>query len=165
MAFRLTGYWKWMVNRLRGSSTYGTSTSPKMKAYVPTADFSYNVGEEHGKSKIQLKGDFVPVYIALGLITLSTMMGLHTAKQQLMYSPSVRVKKKLRETIPEVVYPDKVVDEAHKFIEKSFFRKVAHIQEFESGLQSIPHPICKDFHAHPPRVETLKSIGIDPTLP
>ncbi|XP_057995923.1 uncharacterized protein LOC131175501 [Hevea brasiliensis] len=108
-------------------------------------------------------GEFVPVYVALGMIFLSTTLGLHTAKQQLMYSPSVRVKKKLRETIPEVVYSDKVVDEANKFIEKSFFRKAARVQEFESGLQYIPDPIRKDIYAHSPRAETLKSIGIDPS--
>ncbi|EEF51671.1 uncharacterized protein LOC8275470 [Ricinus communis] len=160
MAFRSTGYWKQMVNRLRGNATYGTSTSPKMKAYAPAADDFGNVlREERSKSKMGQKGDYVPVYVALGLIALSTMLGLHTAKQQLLYSPSVRVKKKLRETIPEVVCPEKVVDEAHKFVAKSFLRKAAHIQEFDSALQSLP-----DIYANPPRAETLKSIGIDPKL-
>ncbi|KAF9671796.1 hypothetical protein SADUNF_Sadunf12G0085800 [Salix dunnii] len=60
----------------------------------------------------------------------------------LLYAPNFRVKKKLRETIP-VVLLDEVVDDCKKLIEKSFNRKAAHVQEFESGVQYLPNPICK----------------------
>jgi len=56
-----------------------------------------------------------------------------------------------------------VVDEADKFIKKSFFRKVAHVQEFDhNGLQYLPDPSRKDVFAQKPRAETLKDVGIDP---
>ncbi|KAI5569645.1 hypothetical protein BDE02_12G090400 [Populus trichocarpa] len=132
MAFRSTGYWKWLTSRLRGNA-HATSTSPKRQVYVgPAADFGY-----------------------LDLVAAST-------KQQLLKAPNVRVKKKLRETIPVVVVPDKVVDEGKKFVEKSFYRKAAHVQEFEIGIQYMPNPICKDVYAHPLKAETLKSVGIEP---
>ncbi|KAF2311601.1 hypothetical protein GH714_025185 [Hevea brasiliensis] len=137
-------------------SFYGVRQEPKQYGRM-------TLGKEQSKSKAQVMGEFVPVYVALGMIFLSTTLGLHTAKQQLMYSPSVRLKKKLRETIPEVVYPYKVVDEANKFIEKLFFRKAARVQEFESGLKYTPDPIRKDIYAQSPRAETVKSIGMDPS--
>lgn len=147
-----------MGNGIRGSSsaTYATSTTPTMKAYSPTANYGHL--QDHQRSKTTaLRGDFVPVFVAIGMIAISVSLGLHTAKQQLMYSPGVRVKKKERETLPEVYLPDKVVDEADKLAKKSFFRKVAHVQEFEHG-----NPIRKDAFAHKPRAETLKSVGVDP---
>lgn len=97
-----------------------------------------------------------------GLIILQISLGLASTKQQLLKAPNVRVKKKSRETIPEVVVPDKVVDEGKKFVEKSFYRKAAHVQEFEIGIQYMPNPICNDVYAHPLKAETLKSVGIEP---
>ncbi|KAH8492719.1 hypothetical protein H0E87_022087 [Populus deltoides] len=130
MAFRSTGYWKWMTSRLRGNA-HATSTSPKRQVYAgPAADFGYLDFVEEGR-KTSVKADF-------------TYTG------------------KLRETIPEVVVPDKVVDEGKKFVEKSFYRKAAHVQEFEIGIQYMPNPICKDVYAHPLNAETLKSVGIEP---
>lgn len=150
-----------MVSRLRGTATYATSTQPKMKAHAPTADIGHPHQERH--SKKALKGEFVPVYVVLGMIAVSLSLGLYTAKQHMMHSPSVRVKKKTRESIPEVEEPEKVVEEADKFVKKSFFRKVAHVQEFDSGIQHASDPIRKDAFAHDkPRVETLKSAGVDP---
>ncbi|KAL9335497.1 hypothetical protein Peur_072678 [Populus x canadensis] len=141
MAFRSTGYWKWMTSRLRGNA-HATSTSPKRQVYAgPAADFGYLDFVEEGR-KTSVKADF-------------TYTGL-------LKAPNVRVKKKLRETIPEVVVPDKVVDEGKKFVEKSFYRKAAHVQEFEIGIQYMPNPICKDVYAHPLNAETLKSVGIEP---
>ncbi|CAK7336874.1 unnamed protein product [Dovyalis caffra] len=165
MAFRSMGYWKSMASRLRGTATYATSTPPKLKSYAPAADqFGHQYHQESKLGK-KIKGDFVPVYVALGMIAVSTSLGLYTAKQQVLYAPNVRVKKKTRETIPEVVDPDKVVDEADKFIKKSFFRKVAHVQEFDhDGLQYLPDHIHKDALAHKPHAETLKDVGVDPKL-
>ena len=98
----------------------------------------------------------MPVYVSIGMIALSISLGLYTAKHQVLYAPNVRVRKKARETIPEVVDPDKVVEEADKFIKKSFFRKVAHVQELDhNGLKYLPEP----------RAETLREVGVDPKLP
>lgn len=86
------------------------------------------------------RGDYVPVYVALGLIVLSTSFGLYTAKQQLAYAPNVLVDKKKRETIPEVVDPDWAISEAERFINKSIFRKVAHLQDFDAVRAGISDP-------------------------
>ncbi|KAF8390769.1 hypothetical protein HHK36_025297 [Tetracentron sinense] len=161
MAFRATSYWRSMLSRLGGNRSFATSTAPKMKPFAPTAGFA----RAHGtKPRAAIKGEFVPVYVALGLIVLSLSIGAHTAKQQLLYCPSVRVNKKRRETLPEVVEPDHVVEEADKFITKSFFRKVAHIQEFDHD-PAISDPIRGDVFAMPikAKAETLKSVGVDPS--
>ncbi|RVX18110.1 Pentatricopeptide repeat-containing protein [Vitis vinifera] len=135
MGFSATrGNLRSMVNRLRGSHyTFATSTSPKMRAYAPTADFS-NV--QHSELR-GVKGDFVPVYVAMGMIAMSVTLGLCTAMHELMYSPAVHLRKSRRETLPEVEDPDTVVDEGDKFVKKSLLRKVAHVQE----LELVPHPI------------------------
>lgn len=87
------------------------------------------------------KGDFVPVCMALGMITLSTSLGLYTAMRELKDSPTVWVRKSRRETLPEVVEPEVVAKEAEKFVNKSLFRKIAHLQEFR--------------HQAPPRRQVL----------
>ncbi|XP_065848662.1 uncharacterized protein [Euphorbia lathyris] len=150
---------KSMASRLKGNSaTYTTATSPKTASYTPTADLHHH----HQTKKGGVKGDFVPVYVAIGMIAVSVSLGLFTVKHQILYSPNVRVKKKVRETVPEVEDPDLVVDEADKFLKKSLFRKIAHIQEFENGLSYMPNTVHGDAFAHQPHVETLKSVGVDP---
>lgn len=149
-----------MLSRLRGTATYATSSSPKMMAYTPTA----NIGgpKQEKRTKKAIRGDFVPVYVVLGMIAVSLSLGLYTAKQQILHSPAVRVKKKERETIPEVEEPEVVANEADRFVKKSFFRKVAHIQDFDSVLQSTPDPIHRDaFSREQTRAETSKSVGVD----
>ncbi|XVF08568.1 hypothetical protein REPUB_Repub07fG0014600 [Reevesia pubescens] len=138
MAFRSTGYLKQLANSLQGKATYATSTQPKLKAYAPTADFGYTQ-DHHVKPPKKVRGDFVPVYVAIGMIALSTTVGIHTALQKLKNSPQVRVNKKRRETLPEV--EERVLDEADKFIKQSFFRKVAHVQENDDYYASIFLPL------------------------
>lgn len=139
-----------------------TSTTPKMKAYAPAADYGY-AGHRQPERK-QMKGDFVAVYVAVGMIALSTGLGLHTAWHQLRTSPTVRVKKQRRETLPEVVEPEHVAEETDKFIKGSFFRKVAHVQDKNNPAKHvIPDPIRSDAFASPAKIETLKSVGVDPS--
>ena len=78
------------------------------------------------------RGDYVPVYVALGLIALSAALGLHTARQQLAHAPNVYVDKKKREAVPEVAAPEVALDEAERFVGRSLFRKVAHVQDDRS---------------------------------
>ncbi|KAK9684384.1 hypothetical protein RND81_10G206100 [Saponaria officinalis] len=73
--------------------------------------------------------------------TLSLSLGLYTAKQELLHGPDVRVKTRRRETLPEVVEPDYVTREAEDFIKKSLFRKVSHVQQFETP---VPNPLRCD---------------------
>jgi hypothetical protein len=70
-------------------------------------------------------GDYVPIYVALGMIGLSVTLGLHTARQQLAHAPNVRLDK--REKVAEVADPDLALDDAERFMGSSVFRKVAHV--------------------------------------
>ncbi|KVI06129.1 uncharacterized protein LOC112510263 [Cynara cardunculus var. scolymus] len=156
MAFRATNLMKTMVDRTRA---FATSTSPKMKAYSPAADHGY--GHQDRKPRA-VKGEYVPVYISLGLIMLSVSIGVFTATHQLKRSPNVFVKKSKRESLPELVEPEKVADESDEFIKKSFFRKIAHVQDADRQ-DIVPDPIRGDTYAmHPkPQSESLKSVGVE----
>ncbi|PWA72923.1 hypothetical protein CTI12_AA269300 [Artemisia annua] len=159
MALRASNLVKSMMLRARGTTTFATSTSPKMKAYAPAADHGY--AQQEPKSK-PLKGDFVPVYISLGMIALSVSFGAYTATHQLKRAPNVSVKKSKRETLPELVEPDEVAEASNDFIKKSFFRKIAHVQDADRQ-EIMPDPIRGDTYAeHPkPYTESLKSVGVD----
>ncbi|KAI5660343.1 hypothetical protein M9H77_29136 [Catharanthus roseus] len=141
---RSPNYVKSMISRLRGggSSSFTTSTTPKMKPFSSALDFS---PEFKARAK---KGDIVPVCMALGMIALSTSIGLYTAFKELRHAPDVHLKKSRRETIPEVVEPDHVLQESENFIKKSFFRKLAHIED------SNPQIFTRQ-----PKAETLKDVG------
>ncbi|XP_073035993.1 uncharacterized protein [Primulina eburnea] len=120
MAFRAAGYWKLMANELRGSSSFTTSTSPKLKAYYVDSPHLVQSSPGFIKSKLP-KGDFFPVCVALGMIALSTSFGVYTALHQLGRAPNVSVRKSRRETFPEVAEPEHVADDAEKFVKQSFF--------------------------------------------
>lgn len=85
----------------------------------------------------------MPVFVAVGMIAVSVSFGAYTAWHQLGHAPNVFVKKSRRETIPEVVEPEHVAEEAEKFVKKSFFRKVAHIQDLDRQ-EVMPDPIRGD---------------------
>ncbi|CAN1317873.1 hypothetical protein LINPERPRIM_LOCUS30599 [Linum perenne] len=170
-AFRSTqGLWKAVLNSIRSNNakTYATSTMSKMKSYTPAANqWAYSSSShKEASSKRALwwppRGDYFPVYVALGFIVMSTTMGVHTLMHHIRNNPSVRVKKKLRYTRPEVVDPDKVVDESLRFLCNSWFRKLAHVQEFNSRIQNLPYPETTDVYALSGRAESLKSVGLDP---
>ncbi|XP_068666600.1 uncharacterized protein [Aristolochia californica] len=157
MASRATSYWRTMVHRVGGNRSFTTSTTPKSKAFAAPLHDMFGAGRNNSKAAV--RGDFVPVYVALGMIALSVSLGLLTAKHQLLYAPNVYVKKKRRKTVPEVVEPDSVVDEAERFIHKSLFRRLAHVQEFDRVLDD---PIRGYPLVVPEKVESLKTVGVDP---
>lgn len=146
-----------MAKGLRGLAT---STLPKMKAYAAPAELGSSYRHAQ-KPPAGPRGDFVPVYVALGMIGLSLSIGLYTAKQQLMHGPNVFVRKKRRETLPEVVEPEHVLDCAEKFVQRSFFRRLAHVQDPKMNY-SIKDATRGDAYAHQPKAVTLKSVGVDP---
>ncbi|KAI8529305.1 hypothetical protein RHMOL_Rhmol12G0215000 [Rhododendron molle] len=150
-----------MLSRLGAgkSPTFATSTTPKMKAFALPLDLGHGKDAKQGAPP-PLKGDFVPVYVALGLIGLSATLGMYTAMHQLSRAPNVRVRKSLRETIPEVVVPELTVEEGDKFIKKSWFRKLAHIQEKDDPI--VPTHVNCEILVKPPKAETLKDVGVDP---
>ncbi|XP_076911497.1 uncharacterized protein LOC143569491 [Bidens hawaiensis] len=125
----------------RGSPTFATSASPKTKS---------------------LKGAYTPVYISLGLILMAVSIGAFTATHQLKRSPNVSVKKSKRESLSEVEEPEKVAEESNDFIKKSFFRKIAHVQDADRQ-EIMPDQIRGDTYAkhEKPSTESLKSVGVD----
>ncbi|CAG7911774.1 unnamed protein product, partial [Brassica rapa] len=149
---------KSMVQRLR---SYATASTSKSKAYSPTAE--YGGQRRAATTTTGTKGDFTPVYVSIGMISLSVSFGLYTAYLHLHENPSVRVNKKTRETVPEVEDPDRVINEADRLANRSWFRKLAHVQEFDKQ-DVIPDPIRKDQFAHKPRAVTLKDVGVDPKM-
>ncbi|KAF8021926.1 hypothetical protein BT93_G2154 [Corymbia citriodora subsp. variegata] len=161
MAFRSPSRLYSMLHLARGvnaDASYATATGPKLKAYTPSASADVGrAGQRGGKPW----GDYVPVCVASGMILLAVALGLHTVKQQIMHSPAVRVNKSRRETVPEVVEPERVVEESANFLTRSFFRKVAHVQDVNPG-EAVPDPIRKDAFVHPAKAETLRSVGVDP---
>lgn len=127
------GFLKTLATRLKGNSSSSSAS------YATAATDGH---AKSGSSSV-LKGEFFPVYVAIGMITLSAAFGIHTARHQLSRSPNVYVKKSRRETVPEVVEPEQVVEDAHNFINKSFFRKVAHVQDVDRQ-EVMPDPIRGD---------------------
>ncbi|XP_059302006.1 uncharacterized protein LOC132053930 [Lycium ferocissimum] len=162
MALRTSSLWKNMATRLRGNSTFATSTTPKLRSYAHTA----YVNHPDAKPR-RMKLEYCPVYVALGMIALQIFLGLETIVHQLRRSPNVCkfapvcVKKSRREIVAEVDEPDLVLEEADKFLKKSWFRHIAHVQDFDD--QSVMHdPMRGDVLARKPRAVTLKSVGVDP---
>uniref|UniRef100_A0A0E0MFZ8 Uncharacterized protein n=1 Tax=Oryza punctata TaxID=4537 RepID=A0A0E0MFZ8_ORYPU len=104
-------------------------------------------------------GDYVPVYVAMGMIAVSVSLGLATARQQLAHAPNVRLDKKKREAVPEVAAPDMALDEAERFVGGSLFRKVAHVQDDASLRAGVADPVAE----YPARkAVTLKDAGVEP---
>ncbi|CAL9229505.1 unnamed protein product, partial [Arabidopsis halleri] len=153
------GHLKNVAQRLRTYTT--TATAPRSKPYS-TAATEYG-GQRTATTTAATKGDFTPVYVSIGLISLSVSFGVYTAYLHLHENPSVRVNKKTRETVPEVEDPDRVLNEADRFANRSWFRKIAHVQEFDKQ-DVISDPIRKDQFAHKPRAVTLKDVGVDPKM-
>ncbi|KAJ3701535.1 hypothetical protein LUZ61_005240 [Rhynchospora tenuis] len=112
--------------------------------------------------KFNFRGDYVPIYVSLGLILFGTTLGLNTARLQLAYSPNVFVDKKKRETVPELVIPDWSLQVAERFIDKSVFRKVAHLQDFDAIRAGIKYPTLDPSKAPSKKAVTLKDVGVEP---
>ncbi|XP_042392097.1 uncharacterized protein LOC121983208 [Zingiber officinale] len=140
---------------LAGARPFTTATQPKLR---PVAlPFVEHLGFSESKRR---KAEFVPVYVALGLILTSTSLGLHIAMQQLRHAPNVLVRKNKRETLPEVVDPDWAADKAERFISSSIFRRVAQLQDFDAVRAGISDP-TRETNAKK-HVVTLKTVGVDP---
>ncbi|KAJ3671789.1 hypothetical protein LUZ60_007868 [Juncus effusus] len=112
--------------------------------------------------KLKFRGEYMPVYVVLGLIVFSVSFGLNTARLHLAYNPNVLVDKKKRETVPEVVAPDWSLEEAKRLFEKSIFRKVAYLQDFDRIRADIGDPTRAPARkALEMKAETLKDVGVD----
>ena len=79
--------------------------------------------------RLGLKFELAPLYVLFGMVGVGVTIGIHTMKQQLMHSPTVRVNKKRRVSVLEVEDPEVIINNSDKFVKKSFLRKVAQIQD------------------------------------
>ncbi|PWZ41560.1 hypothetical protein Zm00014a_029417 [Zea mays] len=126
-------------------------------ASTSAATAEHHAGHSRASGRLP-RGDYVPVYVALGLIALSVTLGLHTARQQLAHAPNVWVDKKKRETVPEVAAPELALDEAEQFVDRSLFRKVANVQDDRSLAAGVADPVAE----YPTKkAVTLKDVGVE----
>ncbi|XP_022725029.1 uncharacterized protein LOC111281579 [Durio zibethinus] len=156
MAFRTTGYWKSMITPRSPSRSFALSTSQKVKQYTTTANAA---ASDRPHNKYSITGEYAPIYMLMGMLGAALCMAIHTAKQQLVHSPGVVISKKNRESISEADNPDQALASADKFLNKSFLRKVAHIQD---NKRTLPDPSRPDPFTRPRTAETLKTVGVDP---
>ncbi|KAL4280800.1 hypothetical protein GQ457_03G006810 [Hibiscus cannabinus] len=125
----LQGYWKAMLTSLERSSNRSfassttTTTSQKVKQYSTSSKAAPS-----DRSAIK-HWDNMPIYIVMGFVSVAIMIGIHTAKQQLRHNPNVVITKTKRESISELDNPDQASASGHKFLDKSFLRKVGHLQD------------------------------------
>ncbi|KAG8089919.1 hypothetical protein GUJ93_ZPchr0011g28834 [Zizania palustris] len=145
----------------RGAKMRAAATSPSLasmpaRSVATAADAVHQYGAAT-KAKRPV-GDYVPVYVALGVIAVSVALGLDTARQQLAHAPNVRLDKKKRETIPEVAAPDMALDEAERFVRGSLLRKVARVQDD----RSLRAGLAADYPAAARKAVTLKDAGVEP---
>ncbi|OWM89946.1 uncharacterized protein LOC116195237 isoform X1 [Punica granatum] len=146
MALRATSYWKSVMNRIGSRNrSFATAASPSVSKANRWAN--------------AMGGEWTPIAVLGGMLLVAAGMGIHTAKQQLVHSPCVRVSKKRRETVPEVEEPERIINSSDKFVKKSFLRKVAHIQEHP---RTIPDLVRTDPYTRPREAQTLKAVGVDP---
>ncbi|KAG8648402.1 hypothetical protein MANES_09G173000v8 [Manihot esculenta] len=135
-----------MIIRFGERRSFASATTPK---------FAQGVGGVHSSrpahNKYALTGEFAPVYIVMGMVVVAISIGVHTVKQQLVHSPAVNITKKRRGSMPEVDIPDAVTSNGNKFINKSFLRKVAHIQD-----DKRPDPFTRSRNA-----QTLSTVGVN----
>ncbi|XP_040385029.1 uncharacterized protein LOC121055805 [Oryza brachyantha] len=108
-------------------------------------------------------GEYLPVYVALGMVAASVSLGLATARQQLAHAPNVRLDKKKREAVPELSAPDMALDEAERFVRGSPFRKVAHVQDDRSLRAGVAaDPVAAADRPAARKAVTLKDAGVEP---
>ncbi|KAL6572426.1 hypothetical protein OROMI_013384 [Orobanche minor] len=109
-----------------------SSTALKFAA-ASTGAIHHPASRQSGGLLKSMSSSFGPMGVVVGIlggmVSVACLIGIHTAKQQLLHSPSVQLTKKRRECIPEVDSPEAVIQSADKFMSKSFLRKVGHIQD------------------------------------
>ncbi|MQL87617.1 hypothetical protein Taro_020167 [Colocasia esculenta] len=165
----LQNHWRTVlaaVNRGARCGSVATSTAPRSKAYSTTIshllDDSPRRRYAHAHKRLDgvllgivglvdpshklgfmeksVEREFIPVCVSLGLIALSVSLGLFSANLQLLYAPNVYVSKKRREMFPEVYDPNWAATEADRFLSRSIFRRLAHLQDFDRVRAGVSDP-------------------------
>ncbi|XP_074319180.1 uncharacterized protein LOC141656252 [Silene latifolia] len=137
MAFRASGYMRSMMQKSRSFSTTSDQTQSQVrKSFWMTASAA-------------------PIWMVGGLVVIAAGIAVHTGKQQLLHNPSVYVNKK-RRALPEVEEATRAVKSGGKMVDKSFLRKVAHIQDESSS--TLPPTHTGNIYTRSREAETLDSI-------
>ncbi|CAL1355218.1 unnamed protein product [Linum trigynum] len=137
MALRATTIrsWRWSPKLSIITTTIGSSgqkkclasaTAPKLS---PPSNSSSPASNSAPYNKYSLTGEYAPVYIVMGFVSVAVAIGVHTAKQQLVHSPGVSLRKTRRGSMSEADRPDLATTNGQNFLNKSFLRKVGHIQQ------------------------------------
>ncbi|CAN1200186.1 hypothetical protein LINPERPRIM_LOCUS44197 [Linum perenne] len=116
--------------RMRWSSKQLQTTSTKR--CLTTSSSSSSSGNGSGRApynKYSLTGEYAPVYIVMGFVSVAVGIGIHSLKQQLLHSPGVSLKKTRRGSMSEADDPNLATANAHNFLNKSFLRKIARLQD------------------------------------
>ncbi|KAM0901994.1 hypothetical protein ACQ4PT_019549 [Festuca glaucescens] len=143
----------------RAATALRTAALQGYRRSASTAAAHADGGASAARAKAKPVGDYVPIYVAMGMVGLAVTLGLHTARQQLAHAPNVRLDKRKRETVPEVADPDLAIDDGERFVGSSVFRKVAHVQDDRSLEAGVADPVA-DYPGR--KAVTLKDVGVDP---
>lgn len=85
-------------------------------------------GGGRGESGGVKKAKMVELYPMFGMLVVVLAVAVHTAYQNIVHSPGIKLSKKKRESLPEVDDPDATVHSSGNLINKSFLRKIGQIQ-------------------------------------
>ncbi|CAN0929157.1 hypothetical protein LINGRAHAP2_LOCUS36902 [Linum grandiflorum] len=117
-------------SRSSGGKRCLTSKSrPSVAALNDSTSHASSTNRSRPYNKYAVTGEYAPVYIVMGFVTLAVGIGIHSVKQQLLHSPGVSLKKTRRGSMSEADNPDLATANAHDFLNKSFLRKVGRIQQ------------------------------------
>lgn len=122
--------------------TLTSSTTPKFAASV-TSQADQAPPKKGFFKELLTSPAGVPIAMIGGMVLAAVILGVHSVKQQFFHSPSVQVTKTKRECMPEVDYPDAVIKSADKFQNKSFLRKIGHIQDKEYTNYTQVNPFSR----------------------
>uniref|UniRef100_A0A803KM00 AP2/ERF domain-containing protein n=1 Tax=Chenopodium quinoa TaxID=63459 RepID=A0A803KM00_CHEQI len=104
----------------------------------------------------RIRADFAPIYIVAGFVIIAGGIASHTGYQQLVHNPNVYFNKKKREMINELENPMQAVNHGGRYVDNSFLRKVAHVQD--KGKETVPNPVNGNIYTRSRHAETLESI-------
>ncbi|KAG6410770.1 hypothetical protein SASPL_128838 [Salvia splendens] len=96
-----------------------------------------------------------PIGIIGGCVVLAIMIAGHTGMQHFVRSPIVHVTKKNRGSMPEVDNPDAYIRAGDNFVNKSFLRKVGHLQETQYGESGGANIYTRSRES-----DTLRTVGV-----
>ncbi|XP_047938991.1 uncharacterized protein LOC125186626 [Salvia hispanica] len=107
------------------------------------------------KIKTSLGHSLYPIGMIGGCVVMAIMIGVHTATQHFVRSPIVHVTKTNRGSMPEVDNPDAYIRSGDNFVNKSFLRKVGHLQETQYGDSG-----GANIYTRSRETDTLRTVGV-----